>query len=183
MGTEIEAYIERLDALREALRAAIHGTDAEELNWAPLDAETNSPCVLATHLEGSERFWIHHVLGGIEIQRDRDSEFVAVAPSSDELEGALVATGERSRTVLRRVSEAELGRERVALPDEPPVDGRYAVLHTLEHLGQHLGPSQPHKAALQATQRRAGPQVIRGRRPRRLAAPAQSNTGLVRPHG
>jgi uncharacterized damage-inducible protein DinB len=139
MATEIEAYVERLDSLREELRRAIHGMDADEFNWAPLEAETNSPCVLATHMVGSERFWLHQVLGGIDIRRDRDAEFEAVAPGSHDLEAVLAATGEKTREVLRGVSADELARERVGLADKPPVDGRYAILHALEHLGQHLG--------------------------------------------
>jgi uncharacterized damage-inducible protein DinB len=139
MGTEIDAYIERLDALRAGLRQAIHGMDAEEFNWAPLEADTNSPCVLATHMAGSERFWLHQVLGGIETRRDRDAEFEAVAPRSEELEVLLVAVGKQSREVLQGVSEAELARERVVRADDRPVDGRYAILHVLEHGGQHLG--------------------------------------------
>ena len=139
MTTEIEAYVERLDALREQLRQAIHGMGADEFNWAPLEADTNSPCVLATHMVGSERFWLHQVLGGIDVQRDRDAEFEALAPSSHDLEALLAANGEKTRDVLRAVSADELARERVVHADKPAVDGRYAILHALEHLGQHLG--------------------------------------------
>lgn len=120
MGTEINAYIERLDALGAELRRAIHGMDSEEFNWAPLEADTNSPCVLATHMAGSERFWIHQVLGGIETRRDRDAEFEAVASRLEEFKALLVAVGNQSREVLQGVSEAELARERVVQPTTSP---------------------------------------------------------------
>jgi len=90
-------------------------------------------------MAGSERFWLHQVLGGIETRRDRDAEFEAVAPRFEELEALLVAVGKQSREVLQGVSEAELARERVVQADNRPVDGRYSILHVLEHGGQHLG--------------------------------------------
>jgi|ETNmetMinimDraft_35_1059890.scaffolds.fasta_scaffold131822_2 hypothetical protein len=171
MGTEIDAYIERLDALGADLRQAIHGMDAEEFNWAPLEADTNSPCVLATHMAGSGRFWLHQVLGGIETRRDRDAEFEAVAPRFEELKALLVAVGKQSREVLQGVSEAELARERGSCGRQP------ARRQTLRHparagaRGTTLGVApQPHQADLRGDQRRDAPAVMRRLSYRRTAS-------------
>ena len=139
MGAETEAYVERLDFLRNAVAEVIHGMSAEQLSWAPLAADTNSPAVLATHVNGSERFWVHQAIGGIDVHRDRDAEFVARAATSEQIEASLESTGRTSREVLRGLSDDDLAMSRPGRPGEDPVTTRYAILHQIDHLAQHLG--------------------------------------------
>ena len=82
MNPEAQNYMEHLDTLRGRAKAAIEGMDAEELNWAPLNVDTNSPCALASHIAGAETMWVHYFAGGLEINRDREAEFRArpIAP-------------------------------------------------------------------------------------------------------
>ena len=139
MSAEIEAYVERLDHLRAAIVEAIRGMTAEELDWTPLAADTNSPAVLATHVAGSERYWLHQVIGGVDVRRDRDAEFAARATGSAELEAVLERTGQTSREVLRGLSTEDLDETRATRPGQDPVSIRYAVLHQIDHLAEHLG--------------------------------------------
>jgi hypothetical protein len=139
MSAEIEAYIESLDSLRRAATEVIRGMSAEELGWAPLAADTNSPTVLATHMAGSEGFWVQQVVGGIDVRRDRDAEFVARDSTAAELEAMLERTGRTSRDVLRGLSGTDLGDTRPARTGEDPVSVRHAILHQIEHMALHLG--------------------------------------------
>lgn len=139
MAGEIETYAERLDALRREVAEAIHDMGADELNWAPTADETNSPAALVAHIAGSESFWVHQVIGGLDINRDRDSEFRTRAADSAGLEDLLLTTGETSGAVLRKASGEDLSRTRTARPGEPPVSLRYAIVHQIEHMSQHLG--------------------------------------------
>ena len=139
MSAEIEAYIERLDYLRNEIAETIRGMSAEELNWTPLAADTNSPTVLATHVAGGESYWLHQVIGGIDVHRDRDAEFVAEAAASAELETLLERTGQTSRQVLRGLSTDDLDETSAPRPGGDPVSTRYAILHQIDHLAQHLG--------------------------------------------
>ena len=139
MSAESQAYIERLDALRDEVKQLIQAMGPDELNWVPLDTDANSPVVLVTHIAGSESFWVHQVVGGMDVRRDRDAEFTARASSAADLQALLDRTGATTRRVLQALSTDDLEESRPARPGEAPVSLRYAVLHQIEHMGQHLG--------------------------------------------
>ena len=137
MTSETEAYLERLDYLRDEFKKEIRNMSPEELAWKPLDGDTNSPYVLATHVAGTEAFHIHQLVGGIDAHRNREAEFAASGMDPSHLERMLSETGETTHRVLSKATTADL--------DETFEYGgrsatrRWAVLHTLEHIGQHLG--------------------------------------------
>ena len=139
MSAETEAYIHELDQLRGEVAKAIHGMATDGLNTAPLPHDANSPVVLATHIAGSERFWVHQVVGGIDVHRDRDAEFVARAESPADLERVLEITGNTSRDIIRGLSDDDLGKTKTARAGEEPVSLRSAILHQMAHMAQHLG--------------------------------------------
>ena len=137
--SEIEAYIAQLDSIRGEAVETVRGMSVEELGWTPLAADTSSPTVLVTHMAGSEGFWIHQVAGGIDVRRDRDSEFAARPTSSADLVAALERAGKTSRGVLRGLSRTDLDGKRPSRPGQDPVTIRYAILHQIDHMAQHLG--------------------------------------------
>ena len=137
MTSESAAYLERLDYLRDEFKKEIRNMSPEELAWKPLGEDTNSANVLATHVAGTEAFHIHQLVGGIDVNRNREAEFAASGMDPSHLEQMLSDTGETTRQVLSNATTADL--------DETfdyrgqSVTRRWAVLHTLEHIGQHLG--------------------------------------------
>ena len=139
MATESQAYIERLDYLRNEVKKAIQGMSTEELNWAPRDKDTNSACVLVTHIAGTEGFWIHQMVGGTDVDRNRDTEFAARASNVAELKALLDSTAQTTRNILQNLSSDDLGQTKEPRSGAEPVSLRYGILHTIEHLGQHLG--------------------------------------------
>ena len=139
MTTEAEAYIERLDYLLGEVKNAIQGMSQEELNWVPLPTDTKSPCVLASHIAGSVGFWVHQVVGGIDVKRDRDAEFTAPGASAAELEALLDRAAQTTRDVLQNLSSDDLSQIKDVRPGQPPMSLRGAVLRSISHLGEHLG--------------------------------------------
>ena len=139
MAAENASYIETLDYLRGQAKKAVHGLSAVELDRAPLPSDSNSPGVLLAHMAGSEGFWIHQVVGGLDAGRDRDAEFRSKGSSTAELEALLDRAGETTRRVLGSISPDELDQAVQARPGEPSVSRRSAVLHAIEHMAQHLG--------------------------------------------
>src|SRR3970282_1505141 len=100
----------------EELRGAVDGLPDESLNWKPAGEDTNSVAVLVTHVLHSTRSWISTAVGAPLPDRDRDSEFRAA--------------GERTanrKTHMRPDPE---------LPDYVPA--AFALLHAIEHFGQHV---------------------------------------------
>lgn len=137
MSAETDTYIKVLDALRQDVAETIDDMDAKALDWAPPAADTNSAAALAAHIAGAESFWIHQVVGGIDIGRDRDAEFATRGSSSADLQALLRKTGETTREVLG--GDPDLDKVVVPRPGEPPSSLRYSVVHMIEHMGQHLG--------------------------------------------
>ena len=139
MAGEAQAYLERLDYLRGEIKNTIHEMTQEELNWAPLEKDTNSAWVLAVHAAGTESFWIHQMVGGIDAHRNRDAEFNASGQSVAELETLLDKTAKVTHDTLQSLSSDELAQTKESGSEGDSVSFRYSILHTIEHLGQHLG--------------------------------------------
>ncbi len=138
MDSEIQAYIEIFDYMRDEVKKAIQGMSAEEMNWKPLARDTNSAAVLITHLAGAESFRIHQVVGGTDIGRNRDTEFAARASSVADLTALLDRTAARSRAVLEKVRSKDLDKVVTAREGEAPASLRWGLLYNLQHYGQHL---------------------------------------------
>jgi uncharacterized damage-inducible protein DinB len=139
MTTEAEACLERLDYLRSEAKKEIREMNQDALNWRPGAPDTNSPFAIVTHMCGTEAQWLHEFVGGVATPRSRDAEFRAKGASVQELEALLDRTAETTRRILRGISSDDLDRLKPPSPGREPVSYRWAVLHTIEHLGQHLG--------------------------------------------
>ena len=138
MDPEPEGYIQVYDNMRDEVKKAIQGMSEEELNWTPMEKDTNSAAVLITHLVGAESFRIHQVVGGTDVGRIRETEFLARASSVADLEALLDRTGAMSTEVLRKVSARELDRVVTAREGEAPASLRWNILYNIQHYGQHL---------------------------------------------
>ena len=141
MNPEAQNYVEHLDTLRGRAKAAIQGMNAEELNWAPLNADTNSPCALASHIAGAETMWVHHMAGGLGVSRDRDAEFAATNKNAASLVELLDKVGATSREVLGKLTGDELGKTRTRpdRPDAQPMAVRDSIVRMIGHIGEHMG--------------------------------------------
>ena len=139
MATEAEDCIERLNYLREEVQKEIRGMTAEELNWKPLASNTNSIFALTTHIAGTEAAWIHHFVGNRTIERDRDSEYTSRRSNVAILQDMLDKARDVTVQVIGHLSSYDLSTEKPSGESGNAVSYRWAILHTIEHLGQHLG--------------------------------------------
>jgi len=132
-------YMERLTDLHNQIREGLDGLPAEALDWSP-GPEMNSMDVLVVHLTGAERYWIGDVAGQEPSGRDRAAEFRTQDVAAQDLLDRLEASRGHAQAVLARLSLAELSATR---PSERHPKQTFtvatALLHALEHTGQHLG--------------------------------------------
>jgi len=142
MSSEIQECLRVLEEIKDEVREIIKNIDNEGLNWTPLSAEqTNSIFSLVVHLCGSERQMIHHTIGQLKIERDRESEFRARGESVSELETLLKDTSETSLEILESLTADQLGELRdTGLWGEITV--RRAILRQIHHQALHLGQIQ-----------------------------------------
>jgi len=130
------------DDIKE-LRAAIDRLPDEALNWKPAGEETNSVAVLVTHVLHSTRSWISTAVGVPLPDRDRDSEFRVTAKRTADLLALLDEFGSQILGLLNNARDIDWAANRKthmrpdpSLPDYVPAS--FALLHAIEHFGQHV---------------------------------------------
>ncbi len=144
MLPECDNYARRLDDLRGQIAKLIAELPAEALNWQPIEGGdehvTNSLAVMAAHVAGAERFWIHEAIGGQPPTRDRPAEFVTEVDSPEPLLEKLEANRQRTGQVLAGLTAADL--DSVCQVADRTVPMRWAILHVIDHTALHLGHMQ-----------------------------------------
>ncbi len=140
MIPEVQTYIDRLRDRRAQVLKTIAGLDEGALDWSPLPGQANSLAVLAIHLLGAERNWLHGVVGQRKIERDRDAEFRAGAQDVSSLEPMYEAAAGTSEQILAELTGADLEAPRRVGSNTHSV--RWSILHVLEHYNEHLGQMQ-----------------------------------------
>ena len=140
MSSEINTYIELFKSAHQQMRDIIVNMSEDELIWCPIEGETNSASVLMIHVLGAERFRIHQIAGGIDVNRDRESEFVPSSVTLDNLLDYLKEVDADTQKVFESLSSSALDKIVPAVrsyeKDEPV---RWHLLHTVEHFGIHIG--------------------------------------------
>lgn len=134
-------YYERLNALHQDARQIIEDLIPEALVWSP-GPEMNSIAVLATHIAGSEDYWVSHMAGGNPTDRVRSAEFAVEQASAQELLIQLDASLDRSRSTLDQLSLDNLTTERISAPHDRAFTVGWSLLHVLDHTGSHIGHMQ-----------------------------------------
>ncbi|MCA9726113.1 MAG: DinB family protein [Candidatus Eisenbacteria bacterium] len=139
-----ENYLYHLDRLR----AEIEAFSDESALWVRRNEVNNPAGNLCLHLAGNLQHFIGAQLGGTGYVRDRDREFRAEGVSRAEL----LAGIERARTVvdtvLRQISDTDLGRTvEVPISPEPQSLARW-LGWLLSHLSYHVGQISYHRRLL-----------------------------------
>ena len=133
------------------LRAAVEGVPAEALNWKPGGEETNSIAVLATHVLSSTRSWLAIAVGAQLPSRDRPSEFLVTEDDPGALLRLVDEMSAQCTMLLRDAEDVDWSAKRGTharpagkaddgswQPGMEEVPAAYAILHAMEHLGQHV---------------------------------------------
>jgi uncharacterized damage-inducible protein DinB len=131
--SEIDMLLAFLDQYREIMVWKIEDLDETQARWRPTK-QASSLLNLIVHLTGVERGWSEQVLGGNEIDRDRDSEF-------GELEGATVPKAiDAYRAASARTNEIARGlNPEDACAGEKGYSVRWVLTHLVEETARHAG--------------------------------------------
>ncbi|HXF64566.1 MAG TPA: DinB family protein [Caldilineaceae bacterium] len=135
------ALYERLSDVHAELERCLDGAPPEALDWSP-GPEMNSLAVLAAHVAGAERYWIGDVVGGEPSNRVREREFETAGQTAAALKERLAQSLAHSRSVLERLTHADLGREVYSSRHQSAYSLAYALLHALDHSAEHMGHMQ-----------------------------------------
>jgi hypothetical protein len=112
------------------------GLPPEALDLSPKPG-VNSITVLIVHLTGSQKFLFGEVIGGQDVHRDRDAEFLAKGIPADALIQRLNDSLEFVAGVLEGLTTADLERRCMFRTREVTVG--WVIGHSLKHTATHLG--------------------------------------------
>ena len=133
---------------------ALEGVPEELLNRSVEVPEANSLYAIATHLMASGESWTLGAVGGQNLERDRDAEFVATGRYAD-LRARHDSWMAALHELLDAMPDAELDRSTGIPPYRDDLDieqmtVEHALLHAIDHTSMHLGHIQVTKQFLLA---------------------------------
>ncbi|MFC0453272.1 DinB family protein [Rhodococcus jostii] len=145
-----DEYLYFLDRAFDGMLAVLGELGDERANQAPPFDGANSPWAITYHCTEVADYWIGHLIGGRESNRDRAAEFTATGTIADLTR---VVTELRSRLQ----NDLELFDPVAPLANTPPADyegpsraltPNGVLLHVLEELAQHHGQVEVSRDAL-----------------------------------
>jgi len=136
MQTFYTDCLNNLQELHNDVAKTIEGLPLEALDWSP-KLGVNSITVLIVHLTGSQRFLFGEVIGGQDIHRDRDAEFLAKGIMPDALIQRLNDSLKYIEVALEGLTLTDLERKCMFRTREVTVG--WVIGHSLKHTATHLG--------------------------------------------
>jgi len=133
-----QALLDELGELHGEVTKALDTLPAEALDWTP-GPEMNSLSILTVHLMGAERYWIGDVVQRDPSFRNREAEFQVKGLDAATLKQRLADLDAYEVAALGKLRLRDLDEERVSPRDGRKVTVGWAVLHPLQHTGQHVG--------------------------------------------
>jgi uncharacterized damage-inducible protein DinB len=131
------AMLDEYAALHAEIVKAIDELPAEALDWVP-GPEMNSLSVLVVHLTGAERYWIGDVAMGDPSGRDREAEFRVKGITAEALKQRIADMDRYQAAAFEKLKLPALEEMRVARAGKEVTLAK-ALLHPLQHTGQHVG--------------------------------------------
>ncbi|MHA2135557.1 MAG: DinB family protein [Candidatus Thorarchaeota archaeon] len=139
MVTRYTLFLESIHA--DLIRIMDEMTFAE-LNWRP-SKTINSIGNMIRHVIGAESFWIHEVIGGTKIERNRESEFNHVSFRLSNLKELQKEVHQTSREVLHKQTNRDLENIRTYWSAKEQLSRRSTIhqclLHVTTHSARHIG--------------------------------------------
>lgn len=113
----------------------------EQINWSPSKSEVskrNTIGILLEHLTGAEKFLVHQVIFGMNVNRNRDAEFSHdKVRNKTDLVLNYEETAKKTTELLKSINDDTLKEMRSARGNERSV--LWALLHVMEHNYYHIG--------------------------------------------
>ena len=138
---EIAIFYRYIASSLDRMAAIVAELDEAELSWQPPAEGANSLRVIAVHTYGNAEENVVGLLGGENVRRDRDAEFLVAAGDGPELERRWRSLRPRLESVLDGLDGEALDQQ-YAHPWRGAVSGREVLLVVARHAAEHLGQAE-----------------------------------------
>lgn len=130
--------LNRFHELHADIEKALEPLPQDAMGWQP-EPDMNSISVLIVHLTGAERFLVGDIVMGESSNRDREAEFHVAGLDKNELLGRLTEAEAYLKAAFEKMKLSDLETSRIHPRHGRQVSVAWALLHSLEHTGNHLG--------------------------------------------
>ena len=134
------AYLDLLRNVHHGMKRSMEGLPQEAIDWVPGD-QMGSMGGLVVHTVGTEMTFLKQAIAGEPVERDRAAEWATQGTSAAELAAMMDQSEAVAERVLAGLALKSLAEERTLRADRK-VTVAYALLHNLDHGGDHLGHMQ-----------------------------------------
>lgn len=147
--TTTNTFAHSLTGSIERIIACLDGLNAEQMNWKPTAQDTNSLYVLAVHTMANAEQTVCSVLGGENIPREREEEFVATGDSAEWIEQRWSSLKPRIEKTLAKISQNDLDKD-YEHPRRGAMSGWQALITVTTHAAEHVGHAEVTRDLLKA---------------------------------
>ena len=147
--TVTNIFADSLTGSIERIIACLNVLDAGQMNWKPTAQDTNSLYVLAVHTMANAEQTVLSVLGGENIPREREQEFVASGDSAEWIQQRWSDLKPRIEQTLASLSQDDLGKE-YSHPRRGSMTGWQALVTVTTHAAEHVGHAEVTRDLLKA---------------------------------
>lgn len=141
MNSEVDSFRRFIFGTIDDLVRSLEGLTAEQLNWRPAAADTNSLYAIASHVLGNAEENVLQTVCGLPVARSRAAELAARGDTWEPLRDRWRELRARIEGALAALPAGELDRERPH-PRRGMLTGREVLLVVARHAAEHWGEAQ-----------------------------------------
>jgi len=145
MNVIIEPYVALFERDLNKVIEEVSLYHKEEDLWKIQGSIANSGGNLILHIVGNLRHFIGHVVGGLDYERKRASEFNSKDIGREELIIGLQLASEEVQNVLKQLTEVQLQEKFPIKVLGYEMTTAYFIAHLYGHLNYHLGQLNYHR--------------------------------------
>ena len=138
---ELRSFCQFIFGSVDRLVECLDGLSEHELNWRPSAPNTNSLYAITMHVLGNIEENILGTLCGLPVERDRDSELLAMGASAAPVHQRWQDLKEQITAALANLPADALNHER-AHPRRGALTGRDVLIIVARHAAEHWGEAQ-----------------------------------------
>ena len=149
MTSEVASFQRFIFGTIDDLVRSLDGLTAEQLNWRPAAADTNSLYAIVSHVLGNAEENVLKTVCGLPVARSRDAELAARGDTWEPLRDRWRELRARIEAALAALPEGDLDGKRLH-PRRGALTGREVLLVVARHAAEHWSEAQLTRNLLRA---------------------------------
>ncbi|HJN92457.1 MAG TPA: DinB family protein [Dehalococcoidia bacterium] len=139
---EAQSFINAISGTVDAILACLDDLTVDEINWRPPVPAPNTLAIIAIHSQGNVAQNVLELLGGQEVDRVREEEFLTAGDVADRARQRWRELRVQIAETIAACDDATWDRELHHPMTDQMMTGRELLLLVHRHAAEHLGEAQ-----------------------------------------